>query len=55
MKCNECEEFKIIFVLDPRDEKQELYICRDCSTAIQYEYDEVMTGRSIEREAALCL
>ena len=52
MKCNECNNQAT--EPDPRDSKQSIQICTDCSLAIQYEFDAVMTGRSLEKEA-LCL
>lgn len=55
MICRECEREKAIFVKHPQDEKQEIIICSDCAERLQYEYDEVMTGRAIEREERLCL
>ena len=56
-KCVECDEFKLnsSFVPDPRDEKQELYICKDCAKHIEYEFGELMSGRASEREEGLCL
>ena len=49
MKCNECNNQAT--EPDPRDSKQSIQICTDCSLAIQYEFDAVMTGRSLEKEA----
>ena len=53
MKCNECNNQAT--EPDPRDSKQSILLCTECSLAIQYEFSEVMTGRSLEREAMLCL
>lgn len=55
MVCTECEKEKVIFVAHPQDEKQEILICSDCAEILQYEYDEVITGRVIEIEERLCL
>ena len=57
MKCNECNNQAS--EPDPRDYKESIQVCNDCSLNIQfasqYEYDAVMTGRSLEKEAMLCL
>ena len=55
MICIECDKEKAIFEVHPLDRNQELKICKECSERLQYEYEEVMTGRAIEREERLCL
>ncbi len=53
--CKECQNNKALFVPHPCDETLEELICTDCADRIMYEFDEIQTGRAIERDLELCL
>lgn len=57
--CNECKGVKVKdeLVPHPCDRNQEVLVCKECAILIEdsYEFQEVISGRAIERELELCL
>ena len=59
MKCSECKENKPSdsLVAHPCDRTQEVKVCSFCAIVIEnsYEFQEIISGRAVERESKLCL